>query len=225
MKKKPIGSQIPAHAADKMGSLVKSGEKNGMFASHTHLTAPALSLQGILRLALGVVLFVVIVAGGTALLQQSLFVWYRGGAYAHWAVILIALPLLAGLAQRLLRVPMGPLVSVIGAVVSVVLLYPLYAERFWAQAPTLTDAVVFGLICAGVAYLVYLPWNRTLAALIWLPTVLIPSRTPSKQQRSRQAKVPRGGRESGQAIALLELVVSMVSLGLSVFSIFILGQG
>ena len=74
------------------------------------------------------------------------------GLYAHWAVILILLPALSGLFQHLIVPPARLIVALLGSLASTIILYPLYAERFWAIPPSATDTIVFTLAIAGIGF-------------------------------------------------------------------------
>ena len=105
-----------------------------------------------IRFIFGIIVFSVFVSGGTYYLQSSLFMLKFMGLYAHWAVILILLPALSGLVQHLIVPPARLLVAMIGSLASSTILYPLYAERFWATPPSNTDTIVFTLIIAGIGF-------------------------------------------------------------------------
>ena len=69
-----------------------------------------------------------------------------------WATILILLPVLSGLLQHLIAPPARLLVPILGALASSIILYPLYAERFWAIPPSITDTIFFTLAIAGIGF-------------------------------------------------------------------------
>ena len=112
---------------------------------------PSISDQ-IIRFIFGIMVFSALVSGGTYYLQSSLLFLKIWGLYAHWAAILILLPLLSGLVQHLIVPPGRLLVAILGALTSSIILYPLYAERFWAFPPSITDTIVFTLTIAGIGY-------------------------------------------------------------------------
>ena len=74
------------------------------------------------------------------------------GLYAHWAFILILLPALSGLVQHLIDSPARLIVAVLGSLASTTILYPIYAERFWAIPPSYTNMIVFTLVIAGIGF-------------------------------------------------------------------------
>ena len=97
----------------------------------------------IIRFIFGILVFTALVSGGTYYLQSSLFLLKSMGLLAHWASILILLPVLSGLVQHLISPPAKLVVAVLGALSSSLILYPIYAERFWAIPPSITDMIVF----------------------------------------------------------------------------------
>jgi len=106
----------------------------------------------IIRFVFGVLVFSAFVSGGTYYLQSSLFLLKSFGLFAHWATILILLPLLSGLVQHLIQSPARLLVALLGSLTSSAILYPFYAERFWAIPPSFTDLIVFTLAVAGIGF-------------------------------------------------------------------------
>ena len=106
----------------------------------------------VIRFFFGIIVFTALVSGGTYYLQSSLMVLQLLGLYAHWAFILILLPALSGLAQHLIASPARLIVAVLGSLASSAILYPIYAERFWAIPPSITDMIVFTLVIAGIGF-------------------------------------------------------------------------
>ena len=106
----------------------------------------------IIRFIFGVLVFSAFVSGGTYYLQSSLFLLKSFGLFAHWATILIFLPLLSGLVQHLIQSPARLLVAILSSLASSTILYPLYAERFWAIPPSFTDVIFFTLAVAGIGF-------------------------------------------------------------------------
>ena len=106
----------------------------------------------IIRFLFGIIVFTALVSGGTYYLQSSLMVLQHMGLYAHWAFILILLPALSGLAQHLIDSPARLIVAVLGSLASTTILYPIYAERFWAIPPSYTDMIIFTLVIAGIGF-------------------------------------------------------------------------
>ena len=105
-----------------------------------------------IRFIFGIIVFCALISGGTYYLQSSLILLKAFGLFAHWAAILILLPVLSGLIQHLIAPPARLLVPVLGALVSSIILYPLYAERFWAIPPSITDMIIFTLAIAGIGF-------------------------------------------------------------------------
>ena len=60
--------------------------------------------------------------------------------------------MLSGLFQHLIAPPARLLVPLIGALISSTILYPLYANHFWAIPPSITDTIVFTLAIAGIGF-------------------------------------------------------------------------
>ena len=106
----------------------------------------------IIRFIFGITLFSAFISGGTYYLQSSLILLKAFGLFAHWVTILILLPVLSGLFQHLIAPPARLLVPLIGALISSTILYPLYANHFWATPPSITDSIVFTLAIAGIGF-------------------------------------------------------------------------
>ncbi|MDC0229672.1 hypothetical protein OAK48_01740 [Deltaproteobacteria bacterium] len=106
----------------------------------------------IIRFIFGILVFSALISGGTYYLQSSLVLLKAFGLFAHWAAILILLPVLSGLVQHLIAPPARLLVPILGALASTIILYPLYAEHFWAIPPSITDTIVFTLAIAGIGF-------------------------------------------------------------------------
>ena len=106
----------------------------------------------IIRFIFGIILFSTFISGGTYYLQSSLILLKAFGLFAHWVTILILLPVLSGLVQHLIAPRVRLLVPIFGALVSSTILYPLYAGKFWAIPPSITDTIVFTLSIAGIGF-------------------------------------------------------------------------
>ena len=106
----------------------------------------------IIRFIFGIILFSAFISGGTYYLQSSLILLKTFGLFAHWVTILILLPVLSGLFQHLIAPPVRLLVPIIGALISSIILYPIYAKIFWAIPPSITDTIVFTLAIAGIGF-------------------------------------------------------------------------
>lgn len=188
----------------------------------------------------GALMFTIIVAGITYYLQSSLALYKHYGSHIHWSVVLVALPLLAGLLLRLLRVA-HPLLSVaVGACAATALLYPAY-KGFWALPPKPSDVAIYLAIVLGLGYIATQPLSTTFMAAFRIGRFAVPSfsakeskgaRSPSRQAKttgerkgslSKTQRLQASGR--GNSIAMLELAVGIASLALSIFSIFFLGRG
>jgi hypothetical protein len=187
-----------------------------------------------LNLLAGTLVYFVIITGLTYYFQSSLLVVKLYGSYAHWAVVLLALPILAGIAQRLLRITYPIATTLAGAIASAVVLYPMYSERFWAQAPSVTVTLVYVLIITGIGFMATQPLKTVFLMAFRkgrfsLPSVSLGSGGGKKRKPARKAdmsatqRLQAGGH--GNFVAMMELLVGFASLALSIFSIFFLGRG
>ncbi len=120
--------------------------------THTARKAQPFTSDKVIRFFFGIIVFTALVSGGTYYLQSSLVVLQLLGLYGHWAFILILLPALSGLAQHLIASPARLIVAVLGSLATSAILYPIYAERFWAIPPSFTDMIVFTLVIAGIGF-------------------------------------------------------------------------
>ncbi len=120
--------------------------------THTARKAQPFTSDKVIRFFFGIIVFTALVSGGTYYLQSSLVVLQLLGLYGHWAFILILLPALSGLAQHLITSPARLIVAVLGSLATSAILYPIYAERFWAIPPSFTDMIVFTLVIAGIGF-------------------------------------------------------------------------
>ena len=105
-----------------------------------------------IRFIFGIIVFSALISGGTYYLQSSLTLLKAFGLFAHWGTILILLPVLSGLVQHLIAPPAKLLVPILGGLASSIILYPLYAERFWAIPPSFTDVIFFTLAVVGIGF-------------------------------------------------------------------------
>ena len=113
---------------------------------------PPLIPDKYIRFLFGIIVFSALISGGTYYLQSSLILLKAFGLFAHWAAILIILPVLSGLLQHLIAPPARLLVPLMGALASSIILYPIYSERFWAIPPSITDTIIFTLAIAGIGF-------------------------------------------------------------------------
>ena len=147
-KKKPAATK---HTATKPAATKHTATKPAA-TKHTAPKAQLSTSDKVIRFFFGIIVFTALVSGGTYYLQSSLMVLQLLGLYAHWAFILILLPALSGLAQHLIASPARLIVAVLGSLASSAILYPIYAERFWAIPPSITDMIVFTLVIAGIGF-------------------------------------------------------------------------
>ncbi|MEC9068421.1 MAG: hypothetical protein VYC02_00055 [SAR324 cluster bacterium] len=157
-KKKPAATKHTAtkaaatkHTATK-AAATKHTAKKPAATKHTAPKAQLSTSDKVIRFFFGIIVFTALVSGGTYYMQSSLIVLQLLGLYAHWAFILILLPALSGLAQHLIASPARLIVAVLGSLASSAILYPIYADRFWAIPPSITDMIVFTLVIAGIGF-------------------------------------------------------------------------
>ncbi len=105
----------------------------------------------ILRFLLGVIVFTGIVTLATFYLQYSLF-FRIAGNYAHWGIILFVLPAISGFLQHIIDPPARLFVTVLGALFTSAILYPIYLNIFWATPPSITVTIFFTFIIAGIGF-------------------------------------------------------------------------
>ena len=146
--KKPAATK---HTATKHTATKHTATKHTA-TKHTAPKAQPSTSDKVIRFFFGIIVFTAIVSVGTYYLQSSLLVLQYLGLYAHWAFILILLPALSGLIQHLIASPARLVVAVLGSLASSAILYPIYAERFWAIPPSFTDMIVFTLVIAGIGF-------------------------------------------------------------------------
>ncbi|MBD3669681.1 MAG: hypothetical protein HUJ29_02825 [Gammaproteobacteria bacterium] len=188
-------------------------------------------LSRAMNLILGALIFFVIVTGLTYYLQSSLILFKQYDAYTHWAVVLLAVPVIGGLVQRLLRITYPILSTLAGALASAALLYPQY-QQWWAVPPTLLDMLIYVLIITGIGFMASQPLKTTFMMAFRMGRFSMPtfssgqprkSKSRNKADMSKTQRLESSGR--GNMVAMMELIVGFSSLALSIFSIFFLGRG
>ena len=117
-----------------------------------------------LNVLVGALVFALGTSAGTFYLQDTLFVFIQFNSYAHWAVVLIGLPIVMGLIQRLIKIVYPLFSTLIGTLISAAVLYPLYGSRFWAEPPQLLDMLIYILIVSGIGFLASQPLRTTFLA-------------------------------------------------------------
>ena len=105
----------------------------------------------IIRFLFGVIVFAGLISLITFYLQSSLFFKVVGN-YTHWGIILFLLPSISGLLQHIIDPPAKLFVTILGAVLNSIILYPLYANLFWASPPSFTVCIFFTFIIAGIGF-------------------------------------------------------------------------
>ncbi|MFG1497013.1 hypothetical protein ABMA57_10285 [Saccharospirillum sp. HFRX-1] len=191
-----------------------------------------------LNVLVGALVFALGTSAGTFYLQDTLFVFIQFNSYAHWAVVLIGLPIVMGLIQRLIKIVYPLFSTLIGTLISAGVLYPLYGSRFWAEPPQLLDMLIYILIVSGIGFLASQPLRTTfLAAFRIKRSSAAPAAKSSKTSKpaakssakkvdgTRTQRVSRPASSDRSVVALIELSVGLISLALSIFSIFFLGSG
>lgn len=187
-----------------------------------------------INLILGIALFVLIVAGSTFYLQDSLLVYKQFDAHTHWAVILMGLPIVVGLLKRWLKINYPIITTLFGALISAYILHPYYSTRFWAEAPNMVDVAIYVLIITGISYIATQPIKNTFMMAFHLGRFSMPNLASTKNKNHNAKKSVRKPDMSktqiltttgrGSTLAMIELFVGVTSIGLSIFSIFFLGK-
>lgn len=183
-----------------------------------------------LNVLVGALVFALGTSAGTFYLQDTLLVFIQFNSYAHWAAVLIGLPIVMGLIQRLIRIVYPLFSTLMGTLASAGVLYPLYGSRFWAEPPQLLDMLIYILIVSGIGFLASQPLSTTFFAAFRIKRT---SSTTSKSSKpaakkidgSRTQRINRPASSDRSVVALIELSVGLISLALSIFSIFFLGAG
>ncbi|MBD3610762.1 MAG: hypothetical protein HUJ30_09455 [Gammaproteobacteria bacterium] len=181
-----------------------------------------------LNTLLGTIIFVLIVAGGTYYLQNSLILVKQYDAYTHWAVVLLALPILAGIISRFANITSPLFSSLFGAFAAAALLYPQY-QTWWAVPPTMLDMGIYVIIVLGIGFMATQPLKTTFMMAFRMGRFSMPSFSTPGKKPARRADMTKTQRlqatGKGNTVAMMELMVGLSSLALSIFSIFFLGKG
>ncbi len=181
----------------------------------------------------GAIIFFAVVTGATYYFQSSLIIFKHYDAYSHWAVVLIGIPLIAGIILRQAKL-IYPLISaVLGALGSAALLYPLYKE-FWAEPPTIVNVAIYFTVILGIGYIATQPLRTTFMIAFRIGRFSVPTfKSRSQSNNKNKNPVPKTSMSKtqrlhtsrhGNIIAMMELLIGITSLALSVFSIFFLGH-
>ena len=179
-----------------------------------------------IRFIFGIIVFVALISGGTYYLQSSLTLLKAFGLFAHWGTILILLPVLSGLVQHLIAPPAKLLVPILGGLGSSIILYPIYAERFWAIPPSITDVIFFTLAVVGIGFTSSInPLDRHVKQRRAL-------RSSKKSSPKNESHVQVGPHEDGLVERLLnssiirsfELFLTVLSFILGIWGTFSLGM-
>lgn len=187
-----------------------------------------------LNIVIGSLVFFLVVTGLTYYLQSSLILVKLYSAYTHWGVVLLGLPILAGVLQRLIRITYPVFTTIVGAIATTAVLYPLY-QKFWAVPPTNTDMFIYLVIITGIGFIASQPLKTTFMMAFRMGRFSVPGFSmggsgKAKNKPVRKADMSKTQRMQVQGgrsdlVAMVELLVGFASLALSIFSIFFLSQG
>lgn len=193
--------------------------------------------QDLYRILAALGIFIGLVAGTSIFFETTRLLYAEYGAHAHWAVILVVAPLLAGFGIRLLRIRYSGLLLFAGGIIAAMMVYPVYVD-LWVEPPDLVLAALFAALTYSVARLALVPIRVTYDVLRvrWSQLRYNRRRNYSAtrkayrtaQNRSRRAahgphEMIRYSRYSTR-IAMLQLMMAVLSLLISVFSILFLGS-
>ena len=182
-----------------------------------------ISLPVILTLAL------IMLLGPTVWLQKSLLIQSRAGGLAHWGMLLLGLPCLTGLAVRFLRVHYRGSILMLVAILAGVSAYPTFVESATdVSAPHLVP--VYILLVWGVSWFATLPLRTVYDVVHIRLHRLFRRKSGNGQNGARTKKVVRRSLPSSNwvapryatIVATLQLLVGIISLGVSIVSILFL---
>lgn len=175
--------------------------------------------------------FVILMVGISALLQDTLFIYKLADSYSHWAIILLALPITIGTVLRYLETEQALFVILAGAATSTVSMYFLYKTYFWAQAPTVLNALFFFAVIAGGAHLPYArgPIERFFGVIL---SVFKTQKKKPRNTKTTTVKKPTQKHANpvnptyarAGLVPVIEMSVGVASLALSVYSIAFMGK-
>jgi len=181
----------------------------------------------IIRFIFGIIVFSGLVSGGTYYLQSSLLIYKGVGNYAHWGIILILLPALSGLAQHLIDPPARLFVTIFGSLLTSIILYPIYAEIFWASPPSMTDTIVFTLVIAGIGSTCSInPLDRHIHQR---RASRVRKKSPVKHESHSRHETHQDGAMDGMLnsslVRTFELMLTMLGVFLGIWGTFFMGSG
>lgn len=182
-----------------------------------------------LNIIVGSLVFFLFVAGVTYYLQSSLILVKQYDGYTHWAVVLMGLPVMAGLIQRILRITYPMFTTLAGAIGAAAILYPQY-QKFWAVPPTTMDMLIYLVIITGIGFIASQPLKTTFMMAFRRGKFSRSASSIDSKKPVRTADMSKTQRMQAQGgrsdmVAMIELLVGFASLALSLFSIFFLSQG
>ena len=193
--------------------------------------------QDLYRVLAALGIFVGLVAGTSIFFETTRLLYGEYGAHAHWAVILVAAPLLAGFGVRLLKIRYSGLLLFAGGIISAMMVYPVYVE-LWVEPPDLVLAALFAALTYSVARLALVPIRVTYDVLKvrWSQLRYNRRKNNGAARKAYRAAMSRSRRtvtgpyemlkysRYSTRIAMLQLLMAVLSLLISVFSIFFLGS-
>jgi len=183
-------------------------------------------------------LFISLVAGATIYLEQTGLLQEHYGAHVHWAAILVGAPLLAGFAIRAIKIRYSGLLLFVGGVLAAMLVYPVYVD-LWPEPPNLVLAALYAALTYSAARLALIPLGVTLDVLKvrWGQLRYNRRRNNGAARKAYRAAMARSSRRRttgpneiirysrySTRIAVLQLLMAVLSLLVSVFSIFFLSR-
>lgn len=183
----------------------------------------------VIRFLLGTILFFALIIGGTYYLQSSLIVLQNFGLYAHWAAILFVLPIISGLVQQIVQAPARLIVALLGALISTLILYPIYSNYFWASPPGIADSIVFCLAVGGLGFTASVnPFERHVKHRRYAKKMKAPSADAnndhSHEIEDHEPTTFVDKILNSSAIRSFELMLTVLSFVLAIWGTFFLGS-
>lgn len=205
-------------------------------------------LRILISIILSAAIFIGINTGTTYWLQSSLYVVRKMGAYVHWTLVLMVLPLFSGWLMHIARIPYRTLSIPLSSAIVALILFPAYRDTFWAEPPQLSVGIIYAAIVSGIALI---PTQRlfhkardvgyqglsTIGVHISNVAQQKPKKSkPRKKPTSRKTKAvnvpPKKNiilrffesTEYTNFVNTLKHLVALVSIVLSAYSIIVLGK-
>lgn len=182
-------------------------------------------------------LFIGLVAGSAIFFESTRLLYRPDSAQMHWAVLLVAAPLLAGLLVRTLRIRYPGLLLFVGGILAALLVYPIYVD-LWVDPPDVILAILYAALTYSVARLALIPIRVTFDVLRvrWSQVRFNRRRNNGPARKAYRAAMARARKPSvrphemlrysrySTRIAILQLLMAVLSLLVSVFSVLFLGS-